>query len=101
MAGSLFWYVKTHSSAIKIVFNIHINVNIGDVQKSFESDAVHPTFSTSLVFKTNNSSGKFASTTSGACGDLESDLKRKLKIEAREAGVAEEGYDRGRRTNTQ
>ena len=38
----------------KTIFDIYTNVNIDETEKSFESDTVHPTFSTSLVFKTNN-----------------------------------------------
>ena len=69
----------------KTVFNIYTNVNIDETQKSFGSDSTHPNFLNLSFFLDQEYIRNIQ------FYDDRSLRQRKLKIEAREAGVAEEG----------
>ena len=66
----------------RIIFDIYTNVNIDETEKSFGSDSTHPIFLSLSLFFNKEYIGNNHFYDGGVHDDLESDLKRKLKIEA-------------------
>ena len=90
----LIFVLEGQSQHRKTIFDIYTNVNIDETEKSFGSDSAHPIFLSLSLFLNKEYIGNIDFYDGGVHDDLESDLKRKLKIEAGEAGGSEEGWGR-------